>query len=79
MKRSLVSAIIPTVDRPNLLKRAIDSVESQTYRPLEIIVIGSSETPAIQNTVKEADVFSTKFISSSANSPAAARNIGIEQ
>ncbi|MBO6535313.1 MAG: glycosyltransferase family 2 protein [Balneolaceae bacterium] len=35
----LVSVIIPTYKRPDLLKRAIDSVKKQTYSNIEIIVI----------------------------------------
>ncbi len=36
---SLVSIIIPTYSRPDNLCRAIDSVLSQTYSPIEIIVV----------------------------------------
>jgi glycosyltransferase involved in cell wall biosynthesis len=33
-----ISVVIPTIGRPSLL-RAVDSVQSQTYQPLEIIVV----------------------------------------
>jgi glycosyltransferase involved in cell wall biosynthesis len=35
----LVSVIIPTLNRPKLLKRAIDSVLSQTHQEIEVIVV----------------------------------------
>lgn len=41
--RPLVSAIIPTYDRPEECLRAIESVEAQTYDRLELVVV---ETPS---------------------------------
>ena len=35
----LVSVIIPTYSRPDNILRAIRSVENQTYRDIEIIVV----------------------------------------
>lgn len=39
--RPLVSVIIPTHDRPDLLKRTLSSILSQTYKNLEIIVVSN--------------------------------------
>ncbi len=39
MQRPLVTAVIPTRNRPNLVKRALASALTQTYSPLEIIVV----------------------------------------
>ena len=39
-----VSVIIPTHNRPELLKRAIASVQAQTYRDFELIVIEDRES-----------------------------------
>lgn len=41
--RPLVSAIVPTTGRPKMLKRAIRSVDSQSYSNIEIIIV---ETPS---------------------------------
>ena len=35
----LVSIIVRTKDRPKLLKRAIQSIASQTYRPVEVVLV----------------------------------------
>src|ERR1700753_4135526 len=37
--RMLVSVVIPTLDRPSLLVRAINSVLAQTHQQVEIIVV----------------------------------------
>ncbi len=37
--RPLVSIIVRTKDRPKLLKRALQSIASQTYRPIEIVLV----------------------------------------
>ena len=39
MEKFLVSVYIPTYNRLNLLKRAIESVRKQTYKNLEIIIV----------------------------------------
>ncbi len=39
MQKTLVTAVIPTRNRPELLQRAIVSVRAQTYDPIEIVVV----------------------------------------
>jgi len=39
MGSTLVSVVIPTYDRPDLLRRAVDSVTNQTYKNIELIVV----------------------------------------
>ncbi len=34
-----VSIIVRTKDRPKLLKRAIQSIAAQTYRPIEVVLV----------------------------------------
>ena len=41
---SLVSVVIPTYNRTHTLKRAIDSVLAQSYRPLELVVVDDGST-----------------------------------
>ena len=38
----LISVVITTYNRPNLLKRSIDSVLKQTYKNIELIIIDDS-------------------------------------
>lgn len=74
----LVSTIIPTLDRPDLLQRALQSIEVQTHNPIEIIIIGSPETPDLTEIIRQVNVQAIEYIDSDAESPGAARNIGIE-
>ncbi len=38
-KKPLVSIIVRTKDRPELLKKALSSIASQTYRPIEVVLV----------------------------------------
>lgn len=42
-KNGLVSVVIPTYKRSDLLKRAIDSVLGQTYKNIELLVVNDNE------------------------------------
>ncbi len=43
----LVSVVLPTYDRPKLLRSALESVVGQTYDPIEVVVVDDgSEIPA---------------------------------
>ena len=44
MSRKLISVVIPSFNRFEYLKNAIDSVMSQTYKEFEIIVINDGST-----------------------------------
>ncbi|MFA4919550.1 MAG: glycosyltransferase [Thermodesulfovibrionales bacterium] len=35
----LVSIVVRTKDRPKLLKRALQSIAEQTYRPMEVVLV----------------------------------------
>lgn len=76
---TLVSVIIPTHNRPKLLRRAVESVERQTYSPIELIVVNSPETSEINGTVKTADIYTSQYVDAEAESVSAARNIGVER
>ena len=43
LDNTLVSVIIPTYERPQLLQRALESVVAQTYQNLEILVIDDGQ------------------------------------
>src|SRR6267143_4580689 len=77
MNKSLVSIIIPTYNRADVISETIDNVFSQTYKNFELIVVddGSTDgTPAILR--KYANRI--RVITQKNAGPAAARNRGIE-
>jgi len=47
-KKPIVSIIIVTCDRPELLQRAIDSVFAQTYRPIELVLIDNQSASPVR-------------------------------
>ena len=51
----LVSVVIPTLDRPKLLLRAVDSVLRQTHREIEVIVVIDRPDPATVSAVRSRD------------------------
>jgi|LSQX01.3.fsa_nt_gb glycosyltransferase involved in cell wall biosynthesis len=84
MNKQLVSVIIPTYKRPaSIVKRAIDSVLSQTYRHLEIIVVDDSPGDYVYRSKVENMIFllnrkKIMYIKHEVNKGAcAARNTGI--
>jgi glycosyltransferase involved in cell wall biosynthesis len=83
-KIALVSVIIPTYKRSNILMRAIDSALAQTYKNLEVIVVDDNDAgTAYRAEVEKAmnkykDDQRVKYIQHEKNkNGAAARNTGI--
>jgi glycosyltransferase involved in cell wall biosynthesis len=76
----LVSAIIPTKNRPEMLRRALQSVAMQSYAPIEIIVVddGSTDhTKAVVDAFNE--TYDLSYIKNDTSQGAPrARNQGIE-
>lgn len=71
-----ISVVIPTYNRYEFLKRALESVYAQTYTPKEVIVIddGSTDnTPSIQE-----DFPKIKYIYQKNSGVSSARNLGIK-
>lgn len=74
-----VSVIIPTYNRPSRLKRAVQSVLSQTFGDYEILVVDDGLKVRADNIVKEFDNIKIKYIQHSKNQGApAARNTGMK-
>ena len=78
----LVSAVVPTKDRPAMLRRAVRSVREQTYEPIELIVVDDgSEEPAREAIADLQDGTLERFVirrQATNRGAAAARNVGIE-
>lgn len=77
----LVSCVIPTIDRPSLLCRALDSVYDQTYSNIEIIVVVSPPHDPTRDMLKtyENHNESLKPIYTDKTGISVARNIGIRE
>jgi glycosyltransferase involved in cell wall biosynthesis len=73
-----ISVIIPTYNRAQRLKKAIDSVLAQSHRNFELIVVddGSDDNTAELIDKNNADIV---YIRQENRGPAAARNRGIEK
>jgi len=76
----LVSVVIPTYERVDLLKRALESVNKQTYENLEVVIIDDSKTTKPDNFFDGLDRFPIHYIHNEQRSGApAARNQGISK
>lgn len=78
---TLVSVVIPTHNRADLLPRAVESVLNQTYSNLEVIVVSDGSTDATEDIVKRYSNSDSRvrFIGySPAKGGNVARNTGIE-
>src|ERR1700693_131816 len=71
-----VSVVIPTCDRPEMLRRALDSVLQQTRRPDEVIVVDQGAGIGAQQVVA-ACPRQVCYLRQEKRGPAAARNLGI--
>ncbi|MFH1854330.1 MAG: glycosyltransferase family A protein [Candidatus Omnitrophota bacterium] len=74
----MVSIVIPTLNRPNLLKKAIESVLSQTYQDFELIVIDDGSVDDIAKAISDLGR-NIVYIRQENKGPAAARNAGIKK
>jgi len=70
-----VSVVIPTFHSP-YLRNALESVFSQTWQPLEIVIVDSSPASTLPDIADCRD--RVKYLFQSANGVSAARNFGIE-
>lgn len=74
----LVSVVITTYDRPQLVRRAIKSVLAQTYEPLEIIVVEDGSDSGVEAWLEEQGFDHVRHIRHEENQGlAAARNTGL--
>jgi glycosyltransferase involved in cell wall biosynthesis len=74
----LVSVVLPTHNRADLLRRAISSVLAQTHRALELIVVDDASTDHTPDVVATCDDSRLRYVRLERNRrAAAARNVGI--
>ena len=79
MTNEKVSIILPTYNRADLVKKAIDSVLQQTYREFELIVVDDGSTDHTEQTVAAIEDDRIRYIKLEKNGgPSNARNAGID-
>lgn len=75
----LVTVVVTTYDRPELCKRAVESVHQQEYEPLEVIVVEDGTETEVEEWVS-AEYPATEYVRHEENRGlAAARNTGLER
>jgi glycosyltransferase involved in cell wall biosynthesis len=82
--KGLMSVIIPVYNRDVFVKEAIESIHTQSYRPIECIVVDDGSTDNTIKTVKNLidqnndDTFKIKLIKQDNSGAPSARNNGIK-
>lgn len=78
-EKPLVSVVIPTCNRADLLRRAIDSVRNQTYKEIEIIVVDDASSDGTPEVVAHISDDRLRYLRHERNrGGAATRNTGIQ-
>jgi len=72
----LVSCIVPVFNGERYVQEALESIDRQTYRPLEIIVVNDGSTDNTQTVVENLNM-SLQYVQQANLGPAAARNKGV--
>jgi FkbM family methyltransferase len=76
----MVSVIVPTHNRPDMLAEALASVRAQTFTDYEIIVISNGEHPDVsQRSLAAAKQAGARYYTLDKGNVAAARNYAVEQ
>jgi glycosyltransferase involved in cell wall biosynthesis len=76
----MISVIIPTYKRKELLDRALSSIKQQSYQDTETIVIDDDSDPSVKALIDDSyHQLNIKYIKSRNIGGAKARNLGIEE
>ena len=80
VERPLVTAVIPTRNRPELVRRAVCSALSQTYSNLEIVVVIDGIDTATVETLEALNELRVRIVALAENvGGSEARNIGVRE
>ncbi len=75
----MISIVVPTYNRENLVIKAISSVQKQTYNNIEIIIVDDASIDNTCYAVKLIDDSRIRYVRNSCNKGAqASRNIGVD-
>jgi glycosyltransferase involved in cell wall biosynthesis len=77
----MVSFVIPTYNRANVISKCFDSVVNQTYKNIEIVVINDKSTDNTTDILKEycRRYSFFRYYTNDGKGPSSARNMGIEK
>ncbi|NOZ67646.1 MAG: glycosyltransferase [Deferribacteres bacterium] len=76
--RPEITAVVPVFNRAQTVKRAVDSILSQSYMPVEIIAVDDCSTDGTREILEGYGDRITRIYLSRNSGPSAARNRGIE-
>lgn len=71
------SVIIPTYNRRDFLKKAVDTVLAQTHRDFELIIADDGSTDGTRDMLEAYDDPRLRYVCQDNQGPAAARNLGL--
>ena len=71
-----IAFVVPTKDRPDDLRRMLNSIEAQSVHPEEVIVVDGSKD-SIEELVKEFPILRIKYVRCYPPSLAKQRNVGM--
>src|SRR5690606_24324666 len=76
----LISVIIPTHNRANIILETVNSVLAQTYRTIEVIIVSDASKDNTAEVIKSIDDSRIKFVELEQNKkyPGRVRNVGIK-
>jgi len=77
-----ISVILPTRDRPDLLREAAESVLAQEPPPRELLIVDDGhhdEAAAVVRRLPPRDAISVRLLQGPGRGPAAARNVGLQE
>lgn len=77
---ALVTVVLTTYNRPRYLRRAVETVSAQQYRPIELVVVDDCSSPPAADVLEDAapDVAELRIVRHEENRGAnAARNTGV--
>lgn len=75
----MVSVIIPSFNRENVIKRSVDSVLAQTYKDFEIIVVDDGSSDNTKKVIEQIQDIRVRYVWQKNAGACAARNHGIDE
>jgi len=75
--KNKIAFVVATKDRPSELRRLLKNLETQSYKPDQIVIVEGSESPA-EDPKKEFSTLKLDYLHSTPPSAARQRNVGIE-